>query len=227
MNRARIVTVFSPYIVVGLVYLTAQYLGVGGVTDFVKPLLMPVLLAGFLFALPRVRSEIAILGSVAIALSWLGDVTLGSVGEIWFLVGLGFFLLAHVAYLALFFRSLKTRQLPSWGLIFVVWWLALLAVLWPHLGSLLLPVAVYGLVLGLMGAVALSCNRWVAIGGALFVVSDSLLGVNRFHPDFEWSLVHVAIMLTYITAQGLIALGAVRAAYDREARGSRESVPVS
>lgn len=227
MNRARIITVFVPYVIVGVVYLVAQLLGADEVTDFDKPLLMPVLLAGFLFAVPRMRSEIAIVGTVAIALSWLGDVTLGTVGEIWFLVGLGFFLLAHVAYLTLFLRRLKSRPVPSWALVYLVWWVALLAILWPHLGSLLLPVAVYGIVLGLMGAVALSCNRWVAIGGALFVVSDSLLGINRFHPDFEWSLVHVAIMLTYIAAQGLIAFGAVRAAYERETNGSRGSVSVS
>lgn len=224
MNRARILTVFTPYAVVGVIYLVAQYLQADEVTDFVKPLLMPILLAGFLFAVPRVRSEIAVLGSVAIVLSWLGDVTLGAVGEIWFLVGLGFFLLAHVAYLVLFVRRLKRRPMRSVALAYLLWWVSLLAVLWPHLGNLLLPVAVYGVVLGLMGAVGLSCNRWVAIGGALFAVSDSLLGINRFHPDFEWSLVHVAIMLTYISAQGLIAWGAVRTAYEADARRSSAAV---
>lgn len=213
MNKARIATVFAPYAVVSIVYLVAQVMGADAVTDFVKPLLMPTLLAGFLFALPRVRSEIAILGSIAIVFSWLGDVTLGSVGEIWFLVGLGFFLLAHVAYVVLFLRRLRTRPFSPLALIYVAWWVGLVVVLWPHLGSLLIPVAVYGIVLGAMGAIGLSCNRWIALGGALFVVSDSLLGLNRFHPDFELPFVHVLIMLTYIAAQGLIAYGAVRIAY--------------
>lgn len=213
MNHARTVTVFTPYAVVGIVYLVAQFLGADDVTDFTKPLLMPTLLAGFLFAVPRIRSEIAILGTIAITLSWLGDITLGSVGELWFLVGLGFFLLAHVAYVILFLRRLRTGPFTWWALVYVVWWLGLVVVLWPHLGSLLIPVAVYGLVLGAMGAIGLSCSRWIAIGGALFVVSDSLLGLDRFHPDFELPLVHVLIMLTYITAQGLIAYGAVRTAY--------------
>lgn len=222
MNKARVATVFAPYILVSVVYLVAQYLGHDEVTDFVKPLLMPVLLVGVLFAVPRVRSELAILVTLALVLSWLGDVTLGSVGEIWFLVGLGFFLLAHVAYLVLFTRRLKQAPIHTWALAYLVWWVALVAILWPHLGNLLVPVAVYGLVLGLMGAVALSCNRWIAVGGALFVVSDTLLGVNRFHPDFEWPLVHVVIMLTYLAAQGLIAYGAIRTAYAIDARRVRE-----
>ena len=39
MNRARILTVFTPYAVVGVIYLVAQYLQADEVTDFVKPLL--------------------------------------------------------------------------------------------------------------------------------------------------------------------------------------------
>lgn len=227
MNPVRIITVFVPYIVVSVVYLVAQFLGNDAVTDFVKPLLMPVLLAGLLFALPRVRSEIALLGTIAIALSWLGDVTLGSVGEFSFLIGLGFFLLAHVAYIVLFLRRMKTSPMRGWALAYLVWWIALVAILWPHLGDLLLPVVVYGLVLGAMGAIALSCNRWIAIGGVLFAVSDSLLGINRFHPDFEWPLVHVAIMLTYVAAQGLIAFGVAKTAYALESRREPASPPAS
>lgn len=227
MNKARIATVFAPYVAVSVVYLVAQYLGTDAVTDFVKPLLMPVLLVGFLFAVPRVRSELALLATLALVLSWLGDVTLGSVGEIWFLVGLGFFLLAHVAYVVLFLRKLRSKPLSWWALVYVAWWLGLVLVLWPHLGSLLAPVAVYGLVLGAMGAIGLSCNRWIALGGALFVISDSLLGLNRFHPDFELPLVHVLIMLTYIAAQGLIAYGAIRTAYTVSTDTSRSTAPTS
>ncbi|MCB1281629.1 MAG: lysoplasmalogenase, partial [Salinibacterium sp.] len=71
------------------------------------------------------------------------------------------------------------------------------------------PVAVYGLVLGGMGALALGCNSLAAIGGVLFVTSDTLLGLNKFHPGFELWQVDTLIMLTYIAAQGLIALGVV------------------
>ncbi len=215
MNKARVATVFAPYLLVSIVYLVAQATDLESVSAFLKPLLMPLLLAAFLFSLPRIRSELALLGSLGILFSWAGDVTLASPGDLGFLVGLGFFLLAHIAYIILFLRRLRMRRLRWAALVYLAWWVALVTILAPHLGSLLIPVAVYGLVLGTMGAIGLSCNCWIAIGGALFVISDTLLGLNRFLPGFDLWQVDTAIMLTYIAAQGLIAFGAIRMSWAR------------
>ncbi len=215
MNKARVLTVFVPYLLVGIVHLLALAIDAEPVSTFTKPLLMPLLLAAFLFSLPRIRSEIALLGSLGILFSWAGDVTLASPGDLGFLVGLGFFLLAHVAYIVLFLRRLRMRRPRPVALVYLAWWAGLVVVLAPHLGSLLVPVAVYGLVLGAMGAIGLSCNRWIAAGGALFVVSDTLLGLNRFLPGFELWQVDLLIMLSYLAAQGLIAFGAIRMAWRR------------
>lgn len=212
MNKARVATVFAPYLLVGLVHLVALAIDAEQISTFTKPLLMPLLLVAFLFSLPRIRSEIALLGSLGLLLSWAGDVTLASPGDLGFLLGLGFFLLAHVAYIVLFLRRLRMRRPRPLALVYLAWWVALVAVLAPHLGSLLVPVAVYGLVLGAMGAIGLSCNRWIAIGGALFVLSDSLLGLNRFLPGFQLGQIDTVIMLSYLAAQALIAFGAIRAA---------------
>ena len=215
MNKARVLTVFVPYLLVSAIHLVALAIDATQVSTFTKPLLMPLLLAAFLFSLSRIRSELALLGSLGILFSWAGDVTLASPGDLGFLVGLGFFLLAHVASIVLFLRKLRMRRLRPVALVYLAWWVALVVVLAPHLGSLLVPVAVYGLVLGAMGAIGLSCNRWIAIGGALFVVSDTLLGLNRFLPGFELGQVDTAIMLTYLAAQGLIAFGAIRMSWMR------------
>ena len=215
MNKARVLTVFVPYLIVSVVHLVALAIDADQVSTFTKPLLMPLLLAAFLFSLPRIRSELALHGSLGILFSWAGDVTLASPGDLGFLVGLGFFLLAHVAYIVLFLRKLRMRRLRPVALVYLAWWVALVVVLAPHLGSLLVPVAVYGLVLGAMGAIGLSCNRWIAIGGALFVVSDTLLGLNRFLPGFDLWQVDTTIMLTYLVAQGFIAFGAIRMSWAR------------
>lgn len=215
MNKARVLTVFIPYLLVSVIHLVALAIDATQVSTFTKPLLMPLLLAAFLFSLPRIRSEIALLGSLGILFSWAGDVALAAPGDLGFLVGLGLFLLAHVAYIVLFLRKLRMRRLRPVALVYLAWWVALVLVLAPHLGSLLVPVAVYGLVLGAMGAIGLSCNRWIALGGALFVVSDTLLGLNRFLPGFELGQVDTAIMLTYVAAQGLIAFGAIRTSWTR------------
>lgn len=215
MNKARTVTMFVPYIVVGIIHIVALAMDATAVSDFTKPLLMVLLLAAFLFSLPRLRSEIALLGTLGIGLSWLGDVSLASPDSLGFIIGLAFFLLAHVAYIVLFWRKFRTRKFPVVAAVYPLWWVGLVIVLAPHLGNLLIPVAVYGLVLGTMGAIALRCDIRIAIGGALFVVSDTLLGLDRFLPGFDLWQVHTIIMTTYIAAQGLIAYGAVRVSWKR------------
>jgi uncharacterized membrane protein YhhN len=207
------VVVSVPYLLVGGIHLVALAIGAEPLASITKPLLMPLLLAAFLFALPRIRGELALLGSLGILLSWAGDVTVASPGDLGFLVGLGFFLLAHVAYIFLFLRRLRMRRLRPVALLYLAWWAALVVVLAPHLGPLLVPVAVYGLVLGTMAAIGLSCNRWIAIGGALFVVSDSLLGLDRFLPGFDFAQLSTVIMLSYLAAQAFIVAGAVRTAW--------------
>ncbi len=215
--RLRTLVLFTPYAVVGILHIGALALNLVALSTFTKPLLMPLLLAGLLFALPRWRTQVALLSSLAILFSWAGDVALASSGELAFLVGLGFFLLAHVAYIVAFWRKLRMVKLPKLAIVYALWWLGLVIVLAPHLGSLLIPVAVYGLVLGLMGALALRCDIRIAVGGALFVISDTLLGLDRFLPGFDLWQVHALILATYIGAQGLIALGIIRWAWGKVA----------
>lgn len=82
----------------------------------------------------------------------------------------------------------------------------------PHAGALLIPLALYGATLAVLGITGSACSPWIATGAALFVVSDSLLGLDRFLPGFALPQADVAIMLTYIAAQGLICWGVVRRA---------------
>lgn len=142
------------------------------------------------------------LGVVALALSWAGDVTLR-----WFVIGLACFLVAHIAYLALFATQLAVRRVRWWAIFYAVWLVVLLTILVPHTGDLLVPVVIYGVVLCGMAAFASRCNRWIAWGGALFVASDSILAIDRFLPDAGIPLAAFLIMATYIAAQTLIAWG--------------------
>jgi uncharacterized membrane protein YhhN len=91
-----------------------------------------------------------------------------------------------------------------------------MSVLSPHLGSMKIPVSVYGVVISFMLMLALhmifSKNKRSAqllIGGAVFfIVSDSLLAMNKFYSPFDAA--GILIMLTYGLAQMLLVLGAVR-----------------
>src|SRR6187402_3516672 len=60
--------------------------------------LMLTLLGGFLAATPNPRSRIALWASAGIVLSLAGDVLFAQPGDTGFILGLGGFLLAHVAY---------------------------------------------------------------------------------------------------------------------------------
>ncbi|MFF2052372.1 lysoplasmalogenase [Leifsonia sp. NPDC058194] len=202
---------FLPYTVVGIVHLIAIVAGADGVVAATKPLLMPVLLVTLIVALPPAarRGGTALWGGLGILFGWLGDVFLMDAG-IGFVIGLGFFLLGHIAYIVLFVRRLRLGRPRWWSAVYALWFAALLVVLAPHAGALLVPLALYGLSLAVLGVTASACSPWIVAGAACFVVSDSLLGLDRFLPGFALPQADLAIMLTYIAAQGLICWGAVR-----------------
>lgn len=217
MNRVRTVVMFVPYVVVGLVHLSALATAHDDLASFTKPLLMPALIAALLFALPDWRTIVSLLASLALLFCLAGDVGISAPGDMSFLIALGFFFVAHVCYIVLFWRKLRLSRLPMIGLLYVLWWMVLVVTLAPYVGSMLVPVMLYGLILGAMGALALGCNGFIALGGVLFVISDSILALNKFFPDFRLWQVHVVIMLAYIAAQGLITVGIVVWAWRRRA----------
>jgi len=201
---------FVVFALVGALHLVALFVGWYAVSVPTKWMLMPALLVALLVGLPHRRSEVTLWGSLGILFSWAGDVLLASPGDLGFFLGLGGFLVAHVMYLVLFARPLRTRRLPVIALFYVGWWLVLVLVLAPHLGQLLIPVAIYGLVLGAAAAFALGTNRITAVGGLLFALSDTTLAFTMFYPGFAIWQQDFVIMVLYIVGQGLIILGAVR-----------------
>ncbi|WP_407360355.1 lysoplasmalogenase family protein [Microbacterium sp. LBN7] len=176
-----------------------------------KLLLMPLLAVPALLSARDVAPRSAlILLLTALLFSWLGD----SVGALFptapeLPLMLLFFGIAHLAYIALFVRHLGSRRMPRWALIYAVWWVAMLAFLGPHTGSLLIAVAVYGLVLGGTAAFSARCHPLVAVGGAFFLASDTILAFRLFLPDALPAWSSPAIMLTYTIGQGLIVAGAL------------------
>ncbi len=207
---------FTPYIVVTVVHLIAMAAGAEALVAATKPLLMPALLVGLVLGLPERRSPLLLWGGLALVFSWLGDVLLQNPGDTGFLIGMGAFGLAHLAYLALYLGPLRTRRVPWWGILLgIAWWAGMVAVLALWLGSLLVPVAVYGLVLGAAAVCALATRPLVAVGAAVFLVSDTLLALDRFLPGFSVLELDLAIMVAYCLGQGLIIAGVVTVARRR------------
>jgi len=200
---------FLPYAVVSSLQVVALWIGDESVALLTKLLLMPLLAVGVLWV-RRGRSATLVLLLAAITLSWLGD----SAAQFFPFVPslpmmLLFFGLAHLAYIWLFQRHTAVQRMPLWALVYAAWWVAMLAVLWPHLGDLRWAVAVYGLVLGGTAASSARCRPMIAGGGALFLASDTLLAFRLFVPDAMPWWTSPLVMLTYCLGQGLIAAGVV------------------
>ncbi|MBD9416391.1 lysoplasmalogenase [Pseudomonas sp. PDM16] len=152
--------------------------------------------------------------AIGLGLSLLGDMLLEWPADL-FVFGLGAFLLAHLAYLVAYLGD--TRRLAALDLLIaaLVGGGMFFVLASSGLGTLVLPVALYSLAIGAMlwralariGVVAAS-SAWLAAGGAaLFVLSDSLIGINRFVAPFEGA--RYAIILSYWLGQFGIAASAL------------------
>lgn len=203
---------FAPYIVVSVAHVIFLTTG-SPLSGPTKIALMPLLALPVIALAGRVAPRGAlVLILVALLFSWLGD----SVGAFFptapeLPLMLGFFGIAHLAYIALFARYLARRRLPWWALVFAAWWLGMVLVLGPHTGDLLIAVAVYGIVLGATAAFSTRCHPAVMVGGIFFLVSDTILAFRLFLPDAVSPWGSPVIMLTYTLGQGLIVAGALLA----------------
>ncbi len=169
----------------------------------------------FLFAVtaggPRVllgALGMGVLGDLLLELPRLA--TLGP--DTLFLLGLISFLVGHLFYVVLFLsHSTRKISLPRMlnNLLIVLLLVGVLALLWPHLGAMRIPVLFYSLALSAMG-ISAQYSRFpdlVALGALSFVVSDAMLAFTRFLEPFPNSTIY--IWLTYYVAQLSITLGVI------------------
>lgn len=199
--------------------LLGQSLQYDALVLFSKPLLMPLLAAWFWQATANAGGWLRKAVLAALFFSTLGDVLLMFDSGNFFLFGLGAFLVAHLFYMSGFYAntSLSTgflREKPIWVLPFVAYLAGLLGFLWPGIpAEMQLPVAVYACVitgmalsvLNLKNAAEPQAWRWLMAGAVLFVLSDSLIALEKFGQPFVGS--RVAVMLTYIVGQYLLVRG--------------------
>ena len=195
-----------------LTFLVARPLTVG---DW--PVIFKVL-SIFLLAVLGLRVD-WLLGA-ALALSSVGDSLLGvrRLGSLdlrsLFLLGLGSFLFAHLVYIALFrkYRApvwWKPSSARVWGVLAILVALAsVLGILWQSLGSMLIPVVIYSLVLSCMGISAMLADLGTPLAGfgaLLFIASDAMIAIIKFRGSFPGN--EQLIWITYYSAQFLILRG--------------------
>jgi uncharacterized membrane protein YhhN len=183
--------------------------GLPGLNFVFKPLTTLGVIA---LAWPRGRDRPLQRRWVLIGLFWsLG----GDVALMWpqqgFLPGLLSFLLAHLAYLWAFTRTQRLAARPTAFIVYAAIAAAVLSQLWPGVpAGLRLPVLAYVVCLASMAAQAAVLWRAgeprgavLALGGALFMMSDALLAFNKFAGPLP--LASLWILASYWAAQVCIA----------------------
>lgn len=186
-----------------------------------KPLIIPFLIAYFISQTKAITSNLKKWVVLALFFSWAGDVLLifQEKKSIFFLLGLSAFLIAHIFYI-IFFHKVRVKENvksnPWLLVVVVVYYAALITLLYSHLADMKTPVLVYGIVISFMFMLAMhmlfiknkTAGKWMMVGALLFVMSDSILAINKFYQPFEAA--GVLIMLTYGLAQLFISEGTIR-----------------
>jgi uncharacterized membrane protein YhhN len=212
---------FKIYIIFSIVYLLILSSGYESLDLFLKPALIPLLGFGVYFY-QKFPSRKTLL--IALLFSWIGDVILlfADIAEIYFILGLVSFLISHIAYCVLFNKQITgeiqiNKALFGIGSLIIAFYLiGMVLVLMPNLGELKIPVIIYAAVISTMLLFAFNGyliwkkpgGLYVFLGAVSFVVSDSILAINKFDTPIIKS--SFFIMLTYLVAQYLIVVGILK-----------------
>ncbi len=182
-----------------------------------KPLLMPLLLIA-LFLNTRHSTNRSLI-AFGLFFSFLGDVfLLNDHDRAFFIAGLCSFLLTHILYSAYFLqfnrkKMIITKRNLLTGLLITAYGVFFLTLLKPGTGNIFIPVVIYTICISLMFFSAIAIyphinpitGRYYVAGAGIFVLSDSLLAINKFYQPFPAA--GIIIMLTYCLAQLFIVKG--------------------
>jgi uncharacterized membrane protein YhhN len=149
---------------------------------------------------------------VALVFSLVGDVLLMIPADL-FVAGLAAFLVAHLLYLVGFWvRGPGAPAVSISALVVVVVVAPLASRILKAVREkrpLLVPVALYVVVISAMAATALATgNAPAGVGAVLFVASDTMIAWNRFVRPFRAA--DVGIMVTYHLGQAALVLSLLR-----------------
>lgn len=188
----------------------------------VKPLIMIWMAVYFMIFSTKKSFTLPVL--LAFFFSWLGDnfLMFSDKNELFFFAGVGGFFLAQLSYIFIYSRYKEEnrkgylQRKPLYIILFLLYVGGIYFILLPGLEGMMKPVIlVYAL--SLMGMSMMALNRrgrvnprsfrYVFAGSLLFLISDSMIAIDKF--TMEIPLGGFWIMITYISAQYLIMRGLV------------------
>ena len=185
------------------------YLNKQMMVGFAKPMLM-ITLFWYYYSNAKKLNKYFVLG---LFFSFLGDILLLGTGEMYFVFGLLFFLIAHVFYIIMVLKIIqitKPKEFIIAGVPFLLLFLVLMNILYAGLGSMKIPVIIYAMTISFFGIVSLilylqaktKISLLLLVGVLTFITSDTILALNLFYK--KQSFYPLLIMMTYVLAQYLI-----------------------
>lgn len=187
-----------------------------------KPFIMLWIGAYFLVHAKNIDKIVIQLTVFAFVFSWFGDIFMMFAAKpLFFEAGILGFLVAQVLYIFVFLRTIHLsgkkpylKKNPFWLLAYLGYGIIMYILLFPHLTDVL-KIAIFLYVVAILTMSATALNRYgnghpvsfslVFAGSLLFVVSDSLIAINRFLVAIPYE--GLLVMPTYIGAQYLIMRG--------------------
>lgn len=195
----------------------------------IKATIIPALMIYYHYNVKKRYNILHVLILSGLFFSWLGDISFNLSGNkinieinknISFFVAIILFSLTQLSYIIAFLlpkgrHPVLNRRIY---LLFLVtaYGALMMWLLYHQLGLMRVPVIIYSTLLLLMLLAALNRHgkvngvsfMLVSIGALLFVLSDSMLAVNKFYQKIDFA--KILVMLTYVVAQYLIAIGCIK-----------------
>lgn len=207
MNKIKI-TLFA-FVLASIIDIIGIIFSIPILVYIFKPFIILSLLFLYVFSLPK-RLKWYVM---ALELCFFGDVFLMFSGELFFSAGLVLFLIAHVLFIKIVISRIKEVNFLKMifsTLPFLAVFGLLIYTLKDSLHEMLGPVIIYGLTIATFGTVSLidflntksKKSLLMLFGAVIFMISDSLLAINKFYNPVH--VLEVIVMATYVLAQYFI-----------------------
>ncbi|MBK5208435.1 MAG: lysoplasmalogenase [Flavobacteriaceae bacterium] len=207
MNKIKI-TLFA-FVLASIIDIIGIIFSIPILVYIFKPFIILSLLFLYVFSLPK-RLKWYVM---ALELCFFGDVFLMFSGELFFSAGLVSFLIAHVLFIKIVISRIKEVNFLKMifsTLPFLAVFGLLIYTLKDSLHEMLGPVIIYGLTIATFGTVSLiyflntksKKSLLMLFGAVIFMISDSLLAINKFYNPAH--VLEVIVMATYVLAQYFI-----------------------
>jgi uncharacterized membrane protein YhhN len=216
------------FIAISITNLIAVAFDIQWLIFLTKPLLIPSLALWFHKNIISIISPAKLYFLMGLYFSTIGDILLMLVnvgGEVYFLLGLGSFLIAHICYIMAFvkYSDFKKGAISKKKLLlapFMIFLIGTVIFLWDGLGELRIPVLIYASVIISMAAFCFNLKNRVSeksflflfSGALLFVISDFAIAIVKFnHINLPHNISGIIIMTTYLLGQFGLTNGMVKA----------------